>query len=118
MRNTKTGRLEHTTKITKENELRRQHQAAARSKQRSAGDQTAVFHESTQKALRRATEELAKERREREAVDKGDDKGQKRKRRKKGTIRVGYINADGTRDKTEVEMCKKAEAATRLYFIL
>jgi hypothetical protein len=68
--------------------------------------------------LRRATEELAKERIEREAVDKGDDKGQKLKRRKKGTIRVGYINADGTRDKTEVEMCKKAEAATRLYFIL
>jgi hypothetical protein len=47
------------------------------------------------KQLRRATEELAiKERIEREAVDKGDDKGQKWKRRKKGTIRVGYINAD------------------------
>ena len=63
------------------------------------------------KQLRRATEELAKDRIEREAVDKGDDKGQKWKRRKKGTIRVGYINADGTRDKAErVEMCKKAEA--------
>ena len=48
--------------------------------------------------LRRATEELAKERIEREAVDKGDDKGQKWKRRKKGTIRVGYINADGTKE--------------------
>jgi hypothetical protein len=61
-------------------------------------------------------EELAKERIEREAVDKGDDKGQKQKRRKKGTIGVGYINADGTRDKAElVEMCKKAEAD--VYFI-
>ena len=39
------------------------------------------------------------------------------KRRKKGTIRVGYINADGTRDKAElVEMCKRAEAD--VYFIL
>ena len=62
-------------------------------------------------------EELAKERREREAVDKGDRKGQQWKRRKKGTLRIGYINADGTRDKAElVEMCRRAEAD--VYFIL
>ena len=69
------------------------------------------------KQLRRAVEELAKERREREAVDKGDRKGQQWKRRKKGTLRIGYINADGTRDKAElVEMCRRAEAD--VYFIL
>jgi hypothetical protein len=50
-------------------------------------------------------------------VDKGDRKGQQWKRRKKGTIGVGYSNADGTRDKAElIEMCKRAEAD--VYFIL
>ena len=73
---------------------------ASRARARGVGDQTAVFHDkkkemrARRKQLRRATEELAKDRIEREAVDKGDDKGQKWKRRKKGTIRVGYINAD------------------------
>jgi hypothetical protein len=53
----------------------------ARSKQRNAEEQTAVFHNkkkemtARRKQLRRATEELAKERIERETVDKGDDKG-------------------------------------------
>jgi hypothetical protein len=82
-----------------------------------------VFHNkkkersARRKQLRRATEELVKERREREAVDKGGRKGQQWKRRKKGTLRVGYINVDGTRDKSElVEMCKRAEAD--VYFIL
>jgi hypothetical protein len=65
--------------ITKENELRRQHKAAARSKQRNAEEQTAVFHNkqkemrARRKQIRRATEELAKEMIEREAVDKGDE---------------------------------------------
>jgi hypothetical protein len=59
----------------------------------------------------RAKKELEKARREREAVDKGDNRGQKWERRKEGTIRVGYINADGTRDKAElIEMCKEAKA--------
>ena len=40
------------------------------------------------KQIRRAAEELAKERRERETVDKGDRKGQQWKRRKKGTLRI------------------------------
>jgi hypothetical protein len=47
------------------------------------GPQAAVFHNkkkersARRKQIKRATEELAKERREREAVDKGDRKGHK-----------------------------------------
>jgi hypothetical protein len=53
-------------------------------------DQMSVFHNkkkemrARRKQLRRATEELAKERIEREAVDKGDDKGQKDKNGNEG----------------------------------
>jgi hypothetical protein len=49
---------------------------------RRAEGKTAVFHNkkkerrARRKQLRRETEELAKERKEREAVDKGDGKGQ------------------------------------------
>ncbi len=100
-----------------------QQSKATKNTHRSAVETTAIFHNkkkersARRKQLRRAVEELAKERREREAVDKGDRKGQQWKRRKKGTLRIGYINADGTRDKAElVEMCRRAEAD--VYFIL
>jgi hypothetical protein len=71
-----------------------------------------VFHKkkkersARRKQIRRAAEELAKERREREAVDKGDRKGRQWKRRKKGALGIaGYINADGTKDIDGVGVC-------------